>query len=422
MIPWEGPRGGECLAGHKSPPGAGLSFDRPPPDERAFALREVSRKVLSPYADHFRALTSCGLPGRLTTKVEFALYEPEEGEELPVAVAKGLLTCGSSWACPVCSPREALGLAHRLERVVARLAGQGWRVAMATLTVRHERRDSLEATFGALSSAWRWLVSHYRVKGHLRHTLWFRGTEITFGPNGWHPHLHLLLVFPPGRDPWALEDPLWEAWAEAVERVGWKPSERAAYHYLVPEEEEAAAAALASYAAEAWGLAPEAAGGPLKGARVGLSPFALLEVAEGEEAEEGALETPGTMRRPPWLRPGEAAYRWVEYAEATKGRRRWGASRSLSLLLRAEEEEEEAARRARKLLEVVYLSLPAYIWLLRSRRLAYWLWLARHLGFSMACRLVGLVEGVDGEWWAPSELVGELARALAPPGGEGHAA
>jgi hypothetical protein len=97
------------------------------------------------------------------------------------------------------------------------------------------------------------------------------------------------------------------------------------------------------------------------------------------------------------ISPEEAAWRWLEYTEATKGWKRTASSRSLTLLLR--QVEEELSVRG-EVVERVYLSQRAYRWLLLSGRIALLYHYAEVLrSLRLACELLGLVEGV--EWFAP---------------------
>jgi hypothetical protein len=97
------------------------------------------------------------------------------------------------------------------------------------------------------------------------------------------------------------------------------------------------------------------------------------------------------------ISPEEAAWRWLEYVEATKGWKRATSSRSLTLLLR---QEEEALSVRGEVVERVYLSERAYRWLLLSGRIALLYHYAEVFrSLRMACELLGLVEGV--EWTAP---------------------
>lgn len=367
----------------------------------------MSRRLLAPYADWFRGLTSCGHPAPQGDHVTAFLVE-EEGYRVRFS---GIQTCGSPWACPVCSSRLARDRGEALARAAARLVGLGYRAVHVVLTVRHTRGEALADVFGALSSAWRWAWGHRRVKALLRGVAYARSVEITFGRNGWHPHIHALLLVPAHRDPWALEDPLWEAWSEAVEAVGWAPSSRDAYSFEVVESEEDLGHVSRYVGKGSWGLGLEVAGGALKGGHQGLTPFELLGAAwaggavpveEGDPWEGGPLilrEFCGrslTRAEKAGISPEEAACRWVEYAEATRGRKALTTSRALTLLLREALAEVEAEEEARPPVEVVRLARTAYVWLLRSGRLAYWIHVAESLGsLVLACELLGLVEGEE---------------------------
>jgi hypothetical protein len=49
---------------------------------------------------------------------------------------------------------------------------------------------------------------------------WVRGVESTHGPNGWHPHIHVLVLSSARDDEWAHHRPMIaERWARIVERV-----------------------------------------------------------------------------------------------------------------------------------------------------------------------------------------------------------
>jgi len=112
------------------------------------------------------------------------------------------------------------------------------------------------------------------------------------------------------------------------------------------------------------------------------------------------------------ITPEEASYRWIEYAEATKGRRALTFSRSLTLVFREKLAEVEAEARGRVPLEVVHLARHVYLYLLHRGRLAYLVHLAESLGFlRQACELMGLVEGT--EWVAPPANAPPPQEALA---------
>ena len=107
----------------------------------------------------------------------------------------GLHQCSSVWCCPVCSGRICAERADEVKQLVA------WhgpdRVWMASLTVRHELGDDALPMFKGVSRAWSKLVRGKpwkRFSARLGISGYVRAFETTIGPNGWHPHLHVLLL------------------------------------------------------------------------------------------------------------------------------------------------------------------------------------------------------------------------------------
>ncbi|MGK0620194.1 protein rep, partial [Meiothermus cerbereus] len=203
----------------------------------SYGLREISRLALSPYPE-FRAALTCGLPMSHLPgdDVEVGLYQDPEGEGARVRF-HGLVTCSSPWLCPVCSTALAERRGEALGRALAHFVGAGCYLAHAVLTVQHTRGEALAEVFSALSNAWRHMTKSRAFRPHWSGLGYARGIEVTLGPNGWHPHIHLALVIPPDRDPWAVEDALWEAWSDAVVAVGWAPSSRGGYSFDLAETE-----------------------------------------------------------------------------------------------------------------------------------------------------------------------------------------
>jgi hypothetical protein len=107
----------------------------------------------------------------------------------------GLLACGSVWECPPCSARIR---AERATEVQTAVAWHGVeRTSMVTLTVRHGLGSDLKALRAGVAEAWRFMQQgspwkRFRERVLLKGTI--RALEVTHGPNGWHPHLHLLAM------------------------------------------------------------------------------------------------------------------------------------------------------------------------------------------------------------------------------------
>jgi hypothetical protein len=99
--------------------------------------------------------------------------------------------------------------------------------------------------------------------------------------------------------------------------------------------------------------------------------------------------------------PEEAAYRWIEFVESTKGRKALTTSRSLGLIFKAKLEEVEREAEKRVPVEIIQLARRTYLHLLRHAKLSYFIHLAETFGsLRTACELMGLVE--DDEWFPPA--------------------
>jgi hypothetical protein len=405
----------------------------------SYALREVSRLILSPYRE-FRGLLTCGYPLMLLERVEVVLYADEAGGHR--VGFGGLRTCDSPWSCPVCAPSLAERRGEALARTLEHFHEMGFRIVHAVLTVRHTKGEALADVFGALADAWRRMGKSRAFRPHWEGLGYVRAVEVTFGKNGWHPHAHVALVVPPERDVYELEEALWEAWSGAVLEVGWAPSSRDAYFYDIIERSDDIAE-VARYVAKmtsSWGIGAEITGGPRKKSTEGLTPLQLLGAAW-----QGYLEDPGTMGS--WfpervnldldeeeleavspgakalaesapltfrefcraafqrakslgITPEEAAWRWIEFVESTKGRKALTTSRALGLVFKMKLEEVEAEAKKRVPVEIIQLARHTYLHLLRHAKLSYFVHLAEALGsLARACQLMGLVEGV--EWFIP---------------------
>lgn len=160
----------------------------------------------------------------------------------PRAGFQGLATCGSVWACPVCSHKVATRRSEQLAEAIRRWESQGGRVAMVTLTMRHKRGQDLSDLWDALSYAWQavlkneWaadqetygtpiprLVTHGKRKGQVvteNRIGWVRAVEATHGVNGWHLHIHALLFLKGDPDLDGLGKSMFQRWRDALIRKG----------------------------------------------------------------------------------------------------------------------------------------------------------------------------------------------------------
>lgn len=203
--------------------------------------------------------------------------------------------CQRQWGCPVCAGRKAATRADELDRLM--MADRDGRWQMVTLTLRHHGGESLREVLGRLVRAWRAVRAHRTVRTIMKQRVSAscRALEVTFGSNGWHPHIHILWR----TSEWTATEraeleALWCSAAGAELGVGvrwstpiysWQP-ERARY--------------LARLGCEVSGVG--------KAARAGhLTPWQVANYAA--EAKRAAVCDAR------WL------FRWREFQESMKGRR-----------------------------------------------------------------------------------------------------
>lgn len=243
--------GGELVPQHHQPnrdPGPGPRFDREWRPHNAPQVRPL-RAAMWRLRDALRPLqtprvTACGR-ACIAKDGHVAVVALPDGR----VVLQGLAHCTSVWECPGCQMSVLQGRAAILKDACQR-HGQT-RIGMMTLTVRHGYGDDLKAMRVALAAAFRRVSRHRVYRDWVREAGVvgrIRAIEVTHGPNGWHPHLHILFFFDrelPTRwrkteDGYAAEwdcpraDELFALWERAVEHEfgrSYRPSREHGIHF-----------------------------------------------------------------------------------------------------------------------------------------------------------------------------------------------
>src|SRR4051794_1660166 len=204
-----------------------------PVDRRS--RRRLSRRQRAHLRRQLREITTlprlrdCG--AKTVTGTGGPLLRVSGQEDERVAGYAGLVTCGSTWACPTCAGKIAARRADELSTVMRTVLAAGGSASLITLTMRHHAGQGLSQCWDALASAWRGVISgqQWRDDQELGGLLgWVRVVEATHGRNGWHLHVHVLVC-------WKRSVPLglaqgigsrmWQRWTKALERHGftsWK--------------------------------------------------------------------------------------------------------------------------------------------------------------------------------------------------------
>jgi hypothetical protein len=168
-----------------------------------FFLQSVARELMP--NSRIRVCRRVVIPNRNSVEL---WHSKKRGK----AYYQNLMVCDMAWACPPC----AIKITENRRKVLDRLCNVGyplvvlddggeprtvaarrWFLAMMTFSIQHKSREAFAVVLSRLSDSYhrmwsgRWAVAYkhaYRIVG------FFRSLEPTYGVNGWHPHIHLLLV------------------------------------------------------------------------------------------------------------------------------------------------------------------------------------------------------------------------------------
>lgn len=237
----------------------------------------------------------------------------------------GVVSCSSVWSCAICSAKISRVRRDEMNTLLAWARECGHAVVMLTLTARHNSKTALAPFVDDLKEA----QKRFRQSRGWR-SLPLVGTvtasEVTHGANGWHPHLHVLMVFDaPSADALAAVEGVRSEWSRSLLKFGRDCNENGF--------QAQNATSAGDYVAK-WGAAEELTLGKSKLGRAGSrSPWQLLADASAGDKRSCAL--------------------WVEFALAFKGKRQLFWSRGLKLLCGVGEVSDETAADAEPAAEPV---------------------------------------------------------------------
>lgn len=223
----------------------------------------------------------------------------------------GFCRCHSVWACPLCAPVIRAGRASDMASGLKRLLLSGGGCLFSTYTLPHDQGDALGAVFSAVHDSWT-AIRHDPSVRAIRRELgleFSRSTEVTYGSNGWHPHLHVGEVAP---RPLSRSEVLdyrrecFRVWCQSVQKHGFRrPSERRGLTVVRAD------AGMSDYLNKTEGLASE-----------------LFQM----DQKRGKTEAPFSILSRAVRGDAGAARVWGEYERVTKGRRAVGQSRGFKVL------------------------------------------------------------------------------------------
>ena len=180
-----------------------------------FALRDGLRAYAPAIGQPGGRVRACG---RVRHGSEVAIVERGDRRHFC-----GLVRCGSVWTCPCCSAQIRAERAGEVQKVVSwhcDTAGADG-AQLLTLTVRHRYGDDLADLRHGLADAYRRFtrgVPWERFRERVGLVGYVRAVEVTHGGNGWHPHLHVVLLVRDGEALARELDWLRERWQACVVR------------------------------------------------------------------------------------------------------------------------------------------------------------------------------------------------------------
>lgn len=230
------------------------------------------------------------------------------------ATARGVQSCGSVWACSLCSARTWAKRARQLRHLLCATEAAGFSVGFVTLTMRHHRGLRLDHLWDAMAPALEdALGTGSRMVRRVRNDLGVLGVarriEATWSEeNGWNLHVHLLVFAESGDQPGfeTLAAAMFDAWRSRLAKKGLAAPNRAhGVHVKLldlsrSEEEIAAYVTAAGSFQSALALSKRAGDSARHGNRTTWQ--LLLDAQSGDR---------------------QAARLWAEWEQASKGRRAW---------------------------------------------------------------------------------------------------
>jgi len=258
-----------------------------------------------------------------------------------------LQTCGSVWACPVCSSiiseRRSLELQAAIESWTSRDYENS--IVMVTWTTPHYITQTLEEVLVIQDRAMRIMKKQpqkgrYKVYRTVMDEMMslgaYTGREITFGRNGWHPHRHDIhfTIRATTEQLQGWRDELAEAFLIAFEKAGGVVQDKGAFlqrsvkvDQITPDNNGFVRVAqyITTVEGDNWSLAKEATKGITKTAKNGnVTPFGMLSaiMAGDKSAKLYALK-------------------FYEYAQTMHGKKQFFPTPGLARFLKVQHKTDE---------------------------------------------------------------------------------
>ena len=185
----------------------------------------------------------------------------------------GLVTCGNVWTCPVCQYKIMARKRAQLGRILTNSIGDGCKLGYITLTVPHHAFQSAKELQSVVVESYRKIRQsrrYRRIIGKIKDESFgedvqlrldvvgrtgrkkqlpkvllpefvgdIRTLEVTHGANGWHPHLHVLLVAKCSEEQMEIfASEIFDMWSKQVEKQKLGKCSPQAFKYKLIEDDE----------------------------------------------------------------------------------------------------------------------------------------------------------------------------------------
>ena len=212
-----------CKHGHPMPISPGICGDELLIEADGLELKKAYRLL-----DKLRPISRNRTARCRRFRLQKTVQIMSDGERSWVS---GVQTCNNVWGCPVCASQIQRERAGLVDFAIDRWIGYGAQrkgpanahAYLLTLTIRHAVSHRLKQTSQLVADAWTLMFAgregqETRERLGLAHFV--RALEPTYGlENGWHPHLHIVLLTEGVIDEDTLEY-LRQRWAECVRKAG----------------------------------------------------------------------------------------------------------------------------------------------------------------------------------------------------------
>lgn len=249
--------------------------------------------------------------------------------------------CASYWVCPVCAGKVARERTDEIYLALKEYLNQGYEIYFGALTLPHYQSEGLKENMEILIKGFDWVKEHRAVKNILpkktevgedgkeksilESLIYLRSLEITFGVNGWHPHLHPIFILPKGLGETYINQfrKYYLSWLEKKQKLTVHAERRAVNFELWDKKIET----LSDYLCK-WSISNEVGNGQSKKSKTasGFTPFQILELI-AEKKTWDLKQDPETV--------------FKQYARIIKGRRMLQSSRGFFEMVNVEVKTDE---------------------------------------------------------------------------------